>query len=250
MVKEALSDVSTPEPKTQGTAKRARARPTPSFDELQRTAVRQSGNGDGFQLFRLPPEIRNMIYQQFVPSDDTIFVAIRYCVGKKDNWYMHSGGSTNGGCEIFLLNSQLAKLLRTSKQAYLECLPFLYAKLVVLFTTWPSLNTTLSRLGQNGRSLVVSLENDPYLRYSSTATYSVLSRVPHIKNLTRLRKVSIYLYAYYVTRNASGDDMHPVCSLRGIELEVVTYECRHLAGTQAFVDKMVAHVAQPKEVST
>ena len=79
-----------------------------------------------------------------------------------------------------------------------------------------------------------------------------------MKNLTNLRNVTVHLLPGDVKLDAIGDDMHPICVLRGINLQT---RASHLKAPRArkgqlnekiiaFQARMMAHVARPRSIGT
>lgn len=238
--------------------KKLRRKPTPNFNELRKTVVVQTGSDEGSSFFYLPAEVRNMIYQHCASSGTDSDLRVEFTPNRRTEW--RTRDITASRVSSHRLKSGLASLISTSKQAYLEGMISLYTNVTFCFDSWKKLNAMLARLGGNGRALVKTLRHTYHLNGSHTdlsdpSESCLMELAPRLNDLTSLRHVMIHMDAGCVSRR-TGDDMHPVCQLRGIILEVVRDD--HLwdwwtqlsdDAFETFSARMIAHVAQPKAAS-
>lgn len=237
-------------------------KPLPTFEVLQSTKVVQTGANTGLNFFDFPPEVRNLIYGQVAQ------LRITECgeCYEEDNQQMSGqerrqrwggwDGIYDSSGKLLCNNGPFLNLVRTSKQTYLETLHLLYADMGFEYMNIYTVHRLLDRIGPNGRACIRSLSQTGFVDHSFEQQLP-FKRDPIAYELRSLSKLRVFMDKAHYRLKKSGDEMHPICSLRGAVLEVFP-SCRliydnfesewykvHKEECEAYHTKMITHVAQP-----
>ena len=222
--------------------------PTPPLTELCKSALAQDGKGDSFPFFRLPPELRNKIYQQCYSSHKLVLGYWPRAKRAFTRWTIYEDNETLE--ETLTQRGRLLRLLLACKTAYIEAISVLYAGVRFRVNLLSYINSLVRLVGPNGRHLIKDIE-----QWHHVFKRPVLCRLdPLVHELVGLKKLTIQMTVDHYSFEKQGDDMHPVCVLRDVELQIKGHgdsfeDDLHEAEEQkfqAYRDAMIAHVAQSR----
>lgn len=227
--------------------------PTPHLKKLLKTATSQDGTGSGFPFSKLPPEIRNMIYdmvfgatqavakskayfepQTIAKCDDSSKICIDYHSGRKKEtrFVVHGKGIHRAP-------------LQTCKQVYAEAVAVSFENVVFRVKCIRHLNTLLKKLGKNGRAFVRRIALVDALNRSETPLKAVM------RECVSLESFDLYLLWRGIKRTLgkSYEERHAMHVLRGMTLRVSVLDLNSLKGTERdqcieLCREMTQHVAQ------
>lgn len=255
-------------PKAQRMPKQKEKR-LPPFEVILSTALAQGRANTGVGFFDLSPEVRKMIYSQFDRSKYWYFGdgvdrwqrvsqynMLDFNPLRKQNWRSHSYQIES---LVRYTDRPLLALIGTCRKIYAKALPVLYGEMIFRYDNISHLNSLLERVGPNGRACIQYIKQWNVVENSTKRTYKLKPIASGFENLKRL---TIFLTQSQYAFEKTGDDMHPICTLREVALEVLpcddlehVHPCwprtskwykEHKDECEAFAAKMVAHVAQPR----